>query len=184
MGKGSRNTKSAFVCSLSWHLWFSPYLGQCPQSLIKLSRTLNFENLNQACPLITDTMDDWLKKTLLVMVWGTFNRIWSIKFGKLVHQWSKATHAFNFNLYSLCSLFTLSLFQGLPAFFCLCPRITIMIEWWAFCNNNTGAVLMVVLFYYIVVSFFVLMKYLTEDMIFDSNMEAPRLWPKMAICFT
>lgn len=53
-------------------------------------------------------MDDLLAKTLVVMVWGIFDSVCSIKFGKIVHHRSKVTRAFNSNLMS-CHLLILSL---------------------------------------------------------------------------
>lgn len=74
------------------------------------------EDKNPACPQFRDAADDWLEKTLIVMVWGVFSSIRSIKFGKRVQHWSKVTNAFNFNLSSLVHI---SFSQRLPVFLCL-----------------------------------------------------------------
>lgn len=68
----------------NYEWWQTSVIFPLPWILSSITDHLSFvlKNKNEVCLQFRDTVNDWLTKTL-VMVWGIFNSIWSIKFGNL-----------------------------------------------------------------------------------------------------
>lgn len=96
----------------NYEWWQTSVIFPLPWIVSSITDHLSFvlKNKNQVCLQFRDTVDDWLTKTLVVMVWGIFNSIWSIKFGNLE---AKSPMLFNFNL-CLLFLFSLSFSESKP----------------------------------------------------------------------
>lgn len=143
----------------NYEWWQTSVIFPLPWIVSSITDHLSFvlKNKNQVCLQFRDTMDDWLTKTLVVMVWGIFNSIWSIKFGNL-----EAKSPMLSILISVSCSFSLSLSVNQSLALSLSPSHcydwVVMFLSQQFCSIDVTPTLVVLLYY--IMSIFVWMALL------------------------